>query len=68
MAIFFYSSINTVQGQLEPMEIENDDLNLGGNDIFNDFKEDYEDTKVLEDEISINLQDFIMWPYRSHNV
>ena len=41
---------NIVTAQLDPMEIENDDLNLGGNDIFNDFNEDYEDTKVLEDE------------------
>ncbi|MEC7182774.1 MAG: hypothetical protein VXW15_08680, partial [Bdellovibrionota bacterium] len=50
MALFFCWSPSTVRAQLEPMEIENDDLNLGGNDIFNDFKEDYEDTKVLEDE------------------
>ena len=50
MALFFCWSTSPVRAQLEPMEIENDDLNLGGNDIFNDFKEDYEDTKVLEDE------------------
>ena len=50
ITLFCYWSPSTVKGQLEPMQIESDDLNLGGDDIFNDFKEDYEDTKVLEDE------------------
>ena len=47
--LLFFLSCNGF-ANIESLNIENDDLNLGSTDIFNDFNEDYENTKVLEDE------------------